>query len=308
MRFRRMDLNLLVALDALLTEQSVTRAGERVYLSQPAMSAALARLRLHFKDELITPVGRKMVLTPLAESLRQPVREVLNLSGAILDSTLGFDAKSSDRRFSVVASDVVMTVVIPDVIKKLRVEAPSVSLELFEPDARRLVEDLEHGDVDLLIIPLEYASGNCPREELYEDSYSCVVWSENPCVGDQLSLDQFAELEHVSMNFGRARTADLPTSYVAKIGLRQKVGIWAPVFSLLPDLVVGTHRIATIPTRLAQIKSAYLPIRILRPPVDFPKIVEVMQWHSVQNQDPGIAWFRNLLKSSIQSAGCLQQH
>jgi DNA-binding transcriptional LysR family regulator len=127
-------------------------------------------------------------------------------------------------------------------------------------------------------------------------------------VGDQLSLDQFAELEHVSMNFGRARTADLPTSYVAKIGLRQKVGIWAPVFSLLPDLVVGTHRIATIPTRLAQIKSAYLPIRILRPPVDFPKIVEVMQWHSVQNQDPGIAWFRNLLKSSIQSAGCLQQH
>src|SRR5690349_20578453 len=103
MRFRRLDLNLLVALDALLTEQNVTRAGERVFLSQPAMSAALARLRTHFKDELIRPVGRKTVLTPLAESLRRPVREVLNLSGAILDSSLDFDPQTSDRWFSLVA-------------------------------------------------------------------------------------------------------------------------------------------------------------------------------------------------------------
>jgi DNA-binding transcriptional LysR family regulator len=122
MRFHRLDLNLLVALDALLTERSVTKAGERLYLSQSAMSGALAKLREHFEDELIVQVGRKMVLTPLAESLQRRVRDVLKMAQSLLGSRPTFDPRTSERRFSIVSSDVVMSVLMDCVVRRLAAE------------------------------------------------------------------------------------------------------------------------------------------------------------------------------------------
>src|SRR5262245_4933192 len=110
MRFNRLDLNLLVALDALLAEQNITRAAERLHLSQSAVSGALARLREHFQDELLVQVGRRMTRTPLAESLAQPVREILAQVQATVERRPGFDPSTSDRQFSIMVSDYVTTV------------------------------------------------------------------------------------------------------------------------------------------------------------------------------------------------------
>ena len=305
MRFHRLDLNLLVALDALLTEQSVTKAGERLYLSQSAMSGALAKLRLHFDDELIVQVGRKMVLTPLAENLKGRVGTILKLAQSLLDTRPSFDPRTSDRRFSVVASDVVMSVLMQSVVRRLAAEAPGVSLELLEPDGRHLVDDLEHAEVDLLIIPVEYAARHHAQEVLYEDTYSCVVWKENARIGAELTLEEFTSLAHVTMNFGRARIPGLIGAHLERLGLSLTIGAVAPSFSLLPELVIGTERVATIPTRLAQQKSQTLPIRILRPPINMPPIIEVLQWQSYRDEDAGLLWLREILKESIRKTPSL---
>ncbi|MET0660952.1 MAG: LysR family transcriptional regulator [Steroidobacteraceae bacterium] len=299
-----MNLNLLVALDALLTEETVTRAAERVHLSPSAMSGALAQLRHHFRDELMVHVGRRMMLTPLAESLKGPVREVLQLSKSIMNASAQFDASTSQRTFSIVSSDVISLVLMSKVVAKLSQIAPQVKLDLFDPDPQRLTDDLERGAIDLLIVPQEYASEEFPEAKLYEDTYSCLVWSENSQVGDELTVENFEELQHVVLNFGRARTDGIIGSVVRSCGIELNVGARVPAFGLLSNMIMGTNRIATVPTRLAQMECLYKPLRMFKPPIEFPKVVEVMQWHAYQNTDPGLVWLRQFLE---QVAGSMEQ-
>jgi LysR family transcriptional regulator, nod-box dependent transcriptional activator len=298
MRFQKLDLNLLVALDALLSEQQVTRAGERLQLSQPAMSGALARLRTHFGDELIVKLGRKMVLTPLAESLHKPVRDTLLLAQAVMEMRPEFQAESSNRHFSVVASDFVDRILLGDVLRALAVSAPTIVVELLDPIGGKMVEDLDRGDVDLLIVPAHYASSEHPMEVLFRDTMTCLVWSEHPTVGAKLTLEQYLDLHHVAMNFGRARLQSLEGDFLQGLGYRRKVAIWSSSFISLPQLVVGTDRIATVPRLLANEVTKSLPLKALDSPIDFPEIVEVMQWHQFRNSDPGVAWLRSTLHAA----------
>jgi len=298
MRFQKLDLNLLVALDALLSEQQVTRAGERIQLSQPAMSGALGRLRAHFGDELIIKLGRKMVLTPLAESLHKPVRDTLLLAQAVMDMKPVFEPASSHRHFSIVASDFVDRILIGDVLRALAVSAPTLVIELLDPMGGKMLEDLDRGDVDLLIVPAHYASSEHPMEVLFRDQLTCIAWSEHPTIGGNLSLDQYLEMHHVAMNFGRARLQSLEGEFLQGLGYRRKVAIWTSSFIALPQLVVGTDRIATVPRLLADEFSKTLPLRVLDSPVEFPEVVEVMQWHQFRENDPGVAWLRTTLHAA----------
>ena len=298
MRFQKLDLNLLVALDALLSEQQVTRAGERLQLSQPAMSGALARLRTHFGDELIVKLGRKMVLTPLAESLHKPVRDTLLLAQAVMEMRPEFQPESSNRHFSVVASDFVDRILLGDVLRTLAISAPTIVVELLDPIGGKMVEDLDRGDVDLLIVPAHYASIEHPMEVLFRDTMTCIVWSEHPTVDAKLTLEQYLDLQHVAMNFGRARLQSLEGDFLQGLGYRRKVAIWSSSFISLPQLVVGTDRIATVPRLLANELTKSLPLKVLDSPIEFPEIVEVMQWHQFRNTDPGVAWLRSTLHAA----------
>jgi DNA-binding transcriptional LysR family regulator len=302
MRFQKLDLNLLVALDALLSEQQVTRAGERLQLSQPAMSGALGRLRAHFGDELVMKLGRKMVLTPLAESIRKPVRDTLLLAQAVMDMRPVFEPQTSHRHFSIVASDFVDNILLDDVLRRLSSVAPKVVVELLDPVGGKMVEDLDRGDVDLLILPGHYASNDHPSEVLFRDRLMCVVWTEHPTVRDGLTLEQYLRLQHVAMNFGRARCEGLEGDFLHGLGYKREVAIWSSSFVALPKLVAGTERIATIPRLLAERVIKTLPLRALDPPVDFPEIAEVVQWHQYRNSDPGVVWLRATLQ---EAAGTL---
>jgi DNA-binding transcriptional LysR family regulator len=298
MRFHKLDLNLLVALDALLSEQQVTRAGERILLSQSAMSGALGRLRTHFGDELIMNLKRKMVLTPLAASLRKPVRDTLLLAQAVMDTRPVFDPGISHRQFAIVASDFVDEILLERSVQELATSAPQIVIELFNLIGGKMVDDLDRGDIDLLIVAEHYASLEHPREVLFRDTMVCVVWSEHPTVGDEITLAQYLDLPHVAMNFGRARMQCIEGELLQGLGYRRKVATWTTSFVALPRLVVGTNRIATVPLLLADRAARVMPVKILKPPINFPEIVEVMQWHQYRDKDPGVVWLRSFLHAA----------
>ena len=199
MRLDRFDLNLLVVLDALLEERNVTKASERLHIGQSATSGALARLRDYFGDELLLPVGRRLMLTPLAQSLVEPVRDTLVRARAAISIKPGFDPATAQRRFSVRASDYVTTVMLAAAVAQLAALAPGVSLDIRSPP-RNVAEVLDHGDVDLLVLPEQYVAAlDQPQLRLFEDTQVCMVWAGNRQVGESLSFEQYLELGHLAV-------------------------------------------------------------------------------------------------------------
>jgi len=293
------DLNLLVALDALLTERNVTRAGNRLNLSQSAMSGALARLRHYFHDELLVPVGRQMALTPVAEGLVEPVRDILLQIRGTLGSKPQFDPLTATRHLSLAISDYVAEILIADVLRRARDEAPNMTFEL-RGVGRRATEDLESGELDFLISPDGYVSANHPTEVLFEDTYTCVVWAGNESIGTSLTLDEYLNLGHVVVNVaGPEQPGNYDEQFLRRSNFKRRVEISVPTFSLAPQLVVGTGRVATITTRLAVKCAEKLPLKLVPIPIAIPPMVEMLQWHKVHDYDPASQWFRRLLKQAV---------
>lgn len=299
------DMNLLVALDALLTERNVTRAGNRLNLSQSAMSGALARLRHHFRDELLVPVGRQMALTPLAEGLVEPVRDILVRVRGTLGSKPAFDPRTATRHLSLAVSDYVAEILIADVLRRARREAPHMTFEL-RGVGRRATQDLDSGELDFLIAPEGYVSAGHPTDVLFEDTFTCVAWAGNESIGRSITLDEYLDLGHVVVRVaGSERPGNYDEQFLRRSNLQRRVEVSVPSFSLAPQLVVGTTRIATITTRLAVKCAATLPLKLLPLPIAIPPMVEMLQWHKVRDYDPAHQWFRGLLKDAVTA---LPQH
>ncbi|MFT3907263.1 MAG: LysR family transcriptional regulator [Steroidobacteraceae bacterium] len=299
MHFRKLDLNLLVALDALLSERNVSRAAERLYLSQSAASGALARLREYFHDELLTPMGRQLVLTPLAETLLPSVRAILRQIHETIESKPAFDPAQSERRFRIMASDYTTTVLLAEALRRIEALAPGLSFDMV-PQSETPADSLERGEVELVVVPEAYVSQAHPAATLFEDSFVCVVWNENSEVGSELSWEQYLQLGHVVARFGRARMPAFDEWFLNRYGYARRIEVVTTQFNTLPHLVIGTRRVATVHRRLAQMYVKYLPLRIVTPPVEFPTIVESLQWHAGQERDPAMQWLRGRL---LEAAG-----
>ena len=246
MDLHRFDLNLLVTLDALLTEKNVTRAGLRMNLSQSAMSGGLARLREFFQDELLVPMGRQMVLTPLAQDLAQPVRDVLLQVQATIVTKPRFEAATSTRHFSIAVSDYVTSVLMVEFLRELQCQSPSITCEL-RPVGRRATEDLESGELDFLIAPELYASVVHPKEMLFEDTHMCVAWNKNRAIGTTISVEQYLALGHVIVHVGELGSANYDERMLRAVNCRRNIEVVTASFDLAPQLVIGTERIATVP-------------------------------------------------------------
>src|SRR4051794_36168050 len=174
MRFNKLDLNLLVALDVLLDERSISRAAEQLNLSPSTMSHSLTRLREYFGDDLLVQIGRKMELTARAETLRDVVRDVLLQIDSRIAATPRFDPQQSDRTFRICASDYAQLVFAPALLR-LAAQARSKVRFSFTPFFTTPIRELERGDVDLLVIPSDFSSPDHPRESLYRDEFVCLV-------------------------------------------------------------------------------------------------------------------------------------
>lgn len=296
MRFKKLDLNLLVALDALLQERNISRAAERLNLSQPAMSNALARLREYFGDELLIPVGRQMMRSPRAESLQQPVREILLRVDSDVVAPAVFDPATSIRSFSMLVSDFTTTVFMPPLLRALYASAPFIQIHL-EAQSRMPHELLEEGVADFLIIPMQYVSSLHPCVPLFEDDYVVVSWDGHPTVRDSLSREQYLQAGHVVSSFGSGGSRNLPVLegwFLEREGIARKIEVTASTMAALPSLVVGTPRLATVHRRIALHAQQHLPIRIWPTPMKIPKLVQMLQWNKVREADPGLRWIRDL--------------
>lgn len=300
MDFIGLDLNLLVAMDALFAERSVSRAGERIHLSQSATSGALARLRAAFRDPLLVQVGRMMTLTPLAESLVEPVREFLLQAESILHSSPLFDPATSVRKFRLMMSDYVETVVMTAALPRIQELAPGVTFEIFSNDGPLA---LERGDIDLFISPEKYLAAQHPSEHLFDDDYVCVVWAGNPAVTGHLSLEQYLRLGHVLVKYGKQRQVPFFDEWFSEhFDHQRSIDIVTTNFNLVPQLLIGTSRIATLHRRLAAFYENYLPLKLIAPPLDTPRLQEFMQWHRSRDRDPGAVWLRSTLQTALKEA------
>ena len=297
MHFKGLDLNLLVVLDALLTEKNTTKAGQRIYLSQPATSGALARLREFFGDQLLMQSGQKMVLTPLAEGLIVPVRDLLREAEAIINVNAEFTPGTSSRTFRLNMSDYSATVLMTRAMETIRKVAPGVRVEISSLQDN-IPETLERGDLDFLIVPNEYMSQLHPSQDLFTDSYVVVAWSGNSAIKKTISLDQYLSSGHVVPRFGHAQGKASDEIYLARAGYTRRVEVVVPQFSLLPGFVLGTTLIATMHERHARFYSRFLPLKVLPLPIELPPFMAKVQWHRYHDHDPGTKWFKGILREA----------
>jgi len=210
------DLNLLVALDALLAERSVTRAAERVGLSQPGMSNTLARLRKLFGDPLLVREGLTLVPTPRAESLRQPVADALSLIQHALDDRPGFDPATDPATFTVSCSDYSLLMLIGPLVRRLAAAAPGLTIQVLPraPDPVRLLRD---GDADLVIEPVEIMPEvTLPSLRLFADRWICCVWEGTTEVGEVMTMETYLRLGHLVYSAVRGHPVSIVDTYLVQ--------------------------------------------------------------------------------------------
>lgn len=294
MRFNKLDLNLLVALDALLSTRSVSRAAEKLFLSQPATSLSLGRLRDYFADELLVPVGKTYVLTPLAQELAKPVRDVLLQIQTITRTQPSFDPATSSRRVTIESSDYVISVLLSEVVRRAEKLAPLMQFDL-RAISPQTPEHLDSGEVELLIAPEFATVPGHPFEPLFEDDFSCLVAQSHPFAEVGMTADQYFGAAHVGVEWGGGRRLTYDAQLISTSRRLRRQDVIAPNFTLVPGLLSGTSRIATLPTRLAQQMAQRHGLRVINCPVAISSFVERLQWHKYQERDPAILWLRALL-------------
>lgn len=296
MRYRRLDLNLLLALDVLLAERSVTRAAAKLNVTQPAMSGSLARLRDYFEDPLIVQVGRTMELTPLAQALVGKVRDIMTRIDSAISTDPQFEPAASKRRFSIAASDYVARVLLLDVMREVRRTAPGITFEIRQTTQKGPTE-LESGELDMMIFPEIDVLDEHPHEPIFEDTYVVIGWRDSPAIHDDITFDEFMGFGHVVFGAEHQGATFLDRWFLKQYGDARRVEIWVHNFMLIAHSVVGTDRIATVPSRLANEMARNLPIRVLQAPLQLPRLVEVLQWPSHRDADPAHRWIREQIRA-----------
>lgn len=289
MNLSRLDLNLVLALRALLEERNVTRAGERVGLSQPAMSAALSRLRRHFGDELLARTGNSYELTPLGVSLRDRSATACDLLERVFSSQADFDPAAENREFTLLAADYGAAVFGAALARVLHEEAPGVRLTFRHPTPD-VTENTaaQLSTVDGLLMPHGVIDG-FPAVDLHQDRWLCMIADDHPEIGHELTLDHLARLPWAVYQ----RPYDAPAArQLSMLGISPRVEVSVQTFQLLPHMVEGTRRIAMIQERLARRAVRYAAVRVLPCPFEAVPVQEAMWWHPVHAQDAAHIWLR----------------
>jgi LysR family transcriptional regulator, nod-box dependent transcriptional activator len=302
LRFKGLDLNLVPLLDTLIEQRSTIRAAEHHNLSQPAISAALQRLRVYFRNPLLVPQGRKMVPTAFAMQLLPHLKALLSDAEIIINTSSDFDPKTSQRTFRISISDYLTIVVFGPLLQRLATEAPGLSYEFLQP-ADELAQQIDRGDIDLVISPMEYLIPEHPSQFLCEETYVVAGWSGNTLLDGAMSLEQFCAAEHVAVRLGRINRSSIAESQLRAMGIERKTVIQATTFGLVPELLVGTGRIAIMHRRLAKHAAKNLPLRFGPLPFEFPPLVEGIQFHRSRINDSGLKWLVDEIRSECDKLG-----
>ncbi|MGL3212250.1 LysR family transcriptional regulator [Bradyrhizobium sp. BR 1433] len=292
MNLSAVDLNLLVAFEALMEERHVTRAAERIGLAQPSMSSALRRLRALFADELFLRAGAGMQPTEKALALAGPIGEALRQIRSALVPDQGFDPAIARRRITIAATDYGDLVVVPELTRLLRVEAPGIDLAVRPlTDATVALAKLERGELDALIGGHLPDSPRCVRHRLFEERFVCARDARTNR-SERLSLEDYATLPHAL--FSAAGGDGLPSvidALLARHGLKRRVAVTLAHVVAVPFAVAGTDLIATMSERIARRFTDLADIAVVAPPIDIPAFAIDLIHTSRAAQDPALRWF-----------------
>ena len=289
---RHLDFNLLKALDALLDERSVTRAAERLNLTQPAVSGMLTRLRESFDDPLFVRAQRGIVPTLRAQQLAVPVKQLLSDIEHLLQPQ-AFDPITASMTLTIASTDYALRAVVVPFLSALRVQAPSIRVAVQPVDNQQLLSQLDRGDVDWALVTPESTAAGLHAAKLFDERYVCVMRADHPdAVGETLALDRFCALDHALVSSSGGAFQGVTDQALARIGRSRRVTVSVTSFLVLPEILMASDLIAVVPRRLAT-KSNGLFMH--EPPVDIPGFSKTVAWHERTHHDPGHKWLRSLL-------------
>lgn len=300
MKFNGLNLNLLRVLQVLLAERNVSRAATLLHLTQPSVSASLAQLRDYFRDPLLVTNGRSMLPTALAMDLLPELHSIIHQVEALMVRSQQFDPRTSDRMFRIAASDYILTVIFTKLVPDLKRKAPNLRLDL-QPPVADMPALLDKGEFDLILTPEEFCQAEHPVEPLFEDRHVIAGWRKNPLMKRPVSLESFLEAPHITVSFGSTRRISFAESHLHKLGLERRVEVFCSSFTHVPELLVGTDRIAILQERLVKAFAARHAIAWQPLPFDFPVMREAVQFHRARAHDAGLRWLRESIRSAAAS-------
>ncbi len=290
----KVDLNLMLALDALLQERNVTRAARRVGLTQSAMSHKLRRLREMFDDDLLVGGRQGMVPTPRAIELVDPIRRgLLELHTAVHSGP--FDPATAKRTFTIISSDYADFVILPRVLEHLGRHAPGIQMRIRSLASSDIAQALEDGSADLKMgTPVD--SPTLRQRSVFDESGTTILRADHPLLADggELTLEQFVRLGHVMMTDDDA--PGLVDRALHERGLSRRVVLRTPYFVGIPFMVARSDLVATVPRALAEEAATFANLRLIAPPVTLPTFRINATWHERSHRDPAHRWLRELAR------------
>ncbi|WP_246544224.1 LysR family transcriptional regulator [Ancylobacter dichloromethanicus] len=290
---KNLDLGLLVTLEALLAEGNVTRAARRLNLSQPALSARLARLRDALGDPLLIPAQRGMVLTQRAVELQQPLHEALEGIRRVVADGAPFDPATMQATLVIAASDYQQYALLTRFSVALRTEAPMVRIAWRALDVLALAAQLERGEVDLALATPDHAPAAMRQRQLYCEDYTVIARLGHPAVQGCVSLDVFCALEHVVVSPQGGGFSGATDAALEAVGRRRTVALSTSGFLIVPEVVSRSDMIALVPRRVADGWSDR--VQVLDPPLTIPGFTIVSVWHDRATYHPAQRWLRERL-------------
>ncbi|WP_454688657.1 LysR family transcriptional regulator [Achromobacter aloeverae] len=296
---RHLDIFLLRCLTALVSEAHVTRAALRMGMTQPAMSATLARLRGLFNDPLLVRTEKGMVPTERALALAESIRQGIALIDHALVRQDEFDAAHADMRFDVAATESVGFVLIPALIARLRAVAPGIRLRTHVPELTRSSHELEEGYADLLISFMRPVPEGLHVSLLLRQKLAVIAARRHPEVRGAIDLAQYIRWPHVYYARGRDGSATLETTVdeaLAAAGRTRRIGAWQPSILSSAAVVAASDMLATVPEYLARHFEATSGVQVLAPPVPMPDVDIAMYWHDRMHKEPAHRWLRGALR------------
>ena len=290
---KRVDLNLLVALEALIAERNVTKAAARLNLSQPALSAQLNRLRDLFGDQLLVPAQRGMIPTKRALELQEPLHLALEGIRSVVAEQAAFDPASAEDIIAIAASDYVQYALLMPLTFALRQEAPRLKIAWIALDGRGLHAQMERGDVDLAIMTPNSAPDQLRSRKLFEERFVAIVRNEHPVVRGELDLDTFCSLDHILVSPRGGGFTGATDAALDGLGRTRKVALSVASFLVVPEIIARSDMIALVPERLVADRTGEL--QLFDPPLPVHGFTIGMLWHDRSTGNSAQKWLRERL-------------
>jgi DNA-binding transcriptional LysR family regulator len=296
-----LDVNLLVALDALLQEANVTRAAARIGITQSAMSQTLGRLREYFEDPILVRAGRGMQPTLFAERLRSRLHTAIGELEAVVRERPQFVPGKASRRFVIATVDYLALLFVPSLQRLLQERAPGIDLAVCALDVESVNTQLETGVVDLYLGVPGKTEAAMQTTPLFQEAFSVVMRPKHPLRRAGLSVEAYAQAQHLHVS-PRRHTTSIVARALSELGLERRVALEVPFFALVPSVLHETDLIATVPTRLAQWFEAEHGLALSAPPLLLSGFEICMAWHPRFDREQGLVWLRERVAEVTQGA------